>query len=623
MIVCQTLGPPVVRLEDGSVPANLQWKKNLAFLVYLARSPKRTRAREHLMELFWGDQPENRARRSLNEAVHTLHRYAGESLDSTLKQVGLRDGAVTLDVEDLDALAAAGNDDAAARLIVGLFLEGFAVPGASEFDDWMSAERRHWQRRSIEVLVRLSAKALGAGDLVTADAAARRAQQLDKHVDVALRARMRALDLLGDRAGALAEFTAFAERLKRDVGTDPEAETRALAERIRRAPGWRPPEPGPSATAGPESRRAPLVGRSGELQRLLATWAACQRGRMSLAILDGDSGTGKTRLADELVGRARHDGATIAAIRAVESDRAEAWSGVLGIAAAGLLDAPGIAAASPAALAQLRGQTPLEAGARAFSEALHAVADEQPIVVVVDDAHWVDRESLLALGAAVRDLASARVFLLFTTVSHLRRDELDELRAHLGRELSGVALTLGPLGEDALRALAHWAAPAYDAIQLERLTRRIVADSAGIPLLAVELLDAVAVGLDLQAVQGVWPEPFRTLQQTLPGGLPDAIAAAIRVSFRRLSTDAQNALVVGAVLDGRVPAKVLEQASGVTGQALRAALDELEWTRWLTADPRGYAFVARIVREILDREMVLPGQRQRILEAVGRSQGGA
>ena len=33
------------------------------------------------------------------------------------------------------------------------------------------------------------------------------------------------------------------------------------------------------------------------------------------------------------------------------------------------------------------------------------------------------------------------------------------------------------------------------------------------------MLNAVALGLDLQAVQGVWPQPFRTLQQTFPGDL--------------------------------------------------------------------------------------------------------
>src|SRR5207302_2411203 len=150
------------------------------------------------------------------------------------------------------------------------------------------------------------------------------------------------------------------------------------------------------------------------------------------------------------------------------------------------------------------GSAALDAPARAFSEALRVVADEQPVLIVVDDAHWLDRESLLALGAAARDLARSRVLLLITAAPHERREELDQVRAHLGRDLAGTGVTLGPLDADALHALARWGAPSYDAMQVERLARRIVADSAGIPLLAVELLNAVAVGLDLQAVRGAW-----------------------------------------------------------------------------------------------------------------------
>jgi len=48
---------------------------------------------------------------------------------------------------------------------------------------------------------------------------------------------------------------------------------------------------------------------------------------------------------------------------------------------------------------------------------------------------------------------------------------------------------------------------------------------------------------------------------------------------------------------------------------LAHALDELEWHRWLVAEPRGYSFAARIVRQIVQRDMVTPGQRRRVLEA--------
>jgi len=64
MIVCRTLGPVQAILRDGSTPADLQWAKNLALLVYLARSPEGTRTREHLIGLLWGDKPESKARQS-------------------------------------------------------------------------------------------------------------------------------------------------------------------------------------------------------------------------------------------------------------------------------------------------------------------------------------------------------------------------------------------------------------------------------------------------------------------------------------------------------------------------------------------------------------------------------
>src|ERR1051326_2243957 len=129
-IFCETLGPPVARLDDGRGPPHPQWHKNLALLVYLARSPKRARGRDHLIGLLWGDQPQDDARHSLNQAVSTLRIYAGKSLETDRLHVRLTNRAVALDVEQLERLAAAGDYAAAARLIAGLVLEGVDNPGA-------------------------------------------------------------------------------------------------------------------------------------------------------------------------------------------------------------------------------------------------------------------------------------------------------------------------------------------------------------------------------------------------------------------------------------------------------------------------------------------------------------
>ncbi|PYP47006.1 MAG: hypothetical protein DMD50_05780 [Gemmatimonadetes bacterium] len=624
MIVVRALGPVDVSVNGAPAPARLLWKKNLALLIYLARSPKRVRTREHLIGLLWGEKPEEKARHSLNEALHVLRLSAGDDgFESDTAQVRIAPGTVDLDTDTLEALAAAGDYARAAALINGDFLEGFSVRGASEFDNWLAAERQQWCRRSVEVLVHRAGQLLTAGNVAAAHDMVEHARELDWRPETAVRTALRTLALAGDRAGALALFDEFVARLQRELGAEPDAETSALAQRVRLERTWRLPKAVREAARASGSRRTPLVGRALELERLTDAWSACRaRRRATVAVIEGDAGAGKTRLAEELAARARLDGAVVPAVRAVAADHNEVWSGVFGIARGGLLEAPGVAGAPPDALAQLRGTVPTAAPGRALAEVLRAVADEQPVVVFVDDAHWLDRESMLALGAIIRDLEHSPVTFLLTVAPHPSDPELDDVRARIGRELAGTVLRLGEFGTDEARALGRWALPSYRDEQLDRLARRVLADSAGIPLLVVALLHAVAAGFEPRDAGQPWPRPTETFEQTLPGELPDNVVAAIRVNFRRLSTDAQRVLVATAVLGGRggrVAGARLGRAAGVAGEALAQALDELEWQSWLAAEPRGYVFVARIVRDVIERDMVTPGQRQRMVEAGGSS----
>ena len=153
MIHCRTLGPVEASVDGAAAPAELLWRKNLALLVYLARSPKRTRTRDHLIGLLWADKPEEAARHSLNVALGVLRRYAGEGgLDSDAEQIRVAAGAVELDLDLFDALAAAQDFRGAAELVQGEFLEGFGVRGASDFENWVAAEREAWRvRHPVEI----------------------------------------------------------------------------------------------------------------------------------------------------------------------------------------------------------------------------------------------------------------------------------------------------------------------------------------------------------------------------------------------------------------------------------------------------------------------------------------
>ena len=77
---------------------------------------------------------------------------------------------------------------------------------------------------------------------------------------------------------------------------------------------------------------------------------------------------------------------------------------------------------------------------------------------------------------------------------------------------------------------------------------------------------------------------------------------------------AQALLAAASVLDDRCDAGHLGRATEIEGEELHGALDELEWNRWLVAEQRGYVFVARIVRDVIARDMLTPGQRARLQE---------
>jgi predicted ATPase len=255
---------------------------------------------------------------------------------------------------------------------------------------------------------------------------------------------------------------------------------------------------------------------------------------------------------------------------------------------------------------------------RAFAEVLRSAVEEQPATIAVDDAQWLDRDSALSLGAILRDLSATPLTVILAIAPYPPRPELDELRVKIGSELGGQMVRLRVLDRAAIRQMAERMLPGYDPVAIDRVVRRVATDSAGLPLLVVELLRAVALGLDLGTISGAWPEPFRTLDQSLPGHLPDVVVAAIRIGVRRLSPPAQRVLAATAVLGDLVPPTLLERSLSLDTEEVARALDELEWHRWLVSEPRGYSFVARIVRQVVERDIVTPGQRRRVLEAADR-----
>ena len=617
----RVLGPARVTVDGAAAPPELLWRKHLALLVYLARSPRKSRTREHLVGLLWSDRDEKQARHSLSEALRVLRQALGDAaVQADVDQVRLAADGVTLDCDRFAALAERGEWDAAAALVEGEFLEGLALPGENGFETWLGAERALWRARGLDALVRSAEARLARGDTAEATRAALGAVGLDPTSEPAARAAMRALALAGDRAAALRVAQGLAHALADALGTAPSPELARLVERIREARVGRR-----ILAAPPAARpRPPLLGRAAELAVAAAAWERAKAGRGQVVLVQGEPGEGKTRLIEELVARARLDDATVAAARAVPADREREWSALAGLVAAGLGDAPGLASAPPAALATLGTLDP-DLGARfragadcampmddAFPAAVIAAAQERPLLLVLDDAQWLDAASLAVLPAFARDAAPHRVLLLLGVARGVPDAErFDVLQGRLGRDLEGALIRLARLDQTALAELVAWAVPAYGADERERLVRRVERDTAGIPLLAVALLEAVAAGYRLAPDAPAWPSAARTLIDSLPGTLPPAVIGAVCLRFRGLPLAAQHVLGAAAALGGRGDVERLARATGLERGPVAQALDVLEWERWLSADPQGYLFAAPIERDIVLQEMLTPGQARR------------
>lgn len=618
------LGPARITIDGAPAPAELLWRKHLALLVYLARSPRGARTREHLIGLLWSERDEKSARHSLSEALRVFRRVLGDTrVRADVDQVALDQTAVTLDCDELATRAASSDWAGAARLAAGEFLEGLSVPEANEFENWVAGERLLWRTRSVEALTKWGEAQLAVAETAGARETALKALAQEPTAEAAARVAMRGLALDGDRAAALALFDRLAAAM-RGVATEPAPETRRLAERVREARVGRRVQATPSG-ARP---RAPLIGRSRELARLMTVWDGTRNGAAAVVVIEGEPGEGKTRLLEEFLDRARLEDATVASCRAVPSDARVPWTGVVGLLAGGLSEAPGIAGASGPALAALgaldpdfaarfsrTANTPSVEPAQALSAVVRAAADEQPVVLAFDDAQDLDAATSAALVQLIRDVSGRRVLVVICmSGGGAGPPWLDELRAQIGRGFSGDVIPVGRLDPAAIEALARWWLPQYSAEDIERVVRRVARDSAGVALLAAAMLEAVAQGFRMSPDAPAWPGQRHTLVDTLPGDLPPAVVGAVCLRYRQVAEPSATVLAAAASLGERFSAGELARATGLQPEEVDRALDRLEWDRWVTVDGRGYAFTAPIERAILLQEMVTPGQVQRYRE---------
>jgi DNA-binding CsgD family transcriptional regulator len=261
-----------------------------------------------------------------------------------------------------------------------------------------------------------------------------------------------------------------------------------------------------------------LVGREAELERIEQILTAARAGRAAALVVSGEPGVGKTALLDACAGAAG-DFRTLRT-RGVEAEVELPFAALVELLAPisdrieGLPEAQALALRG--ALTLIRTTEGEAAVAAATLTLLAVTAEEEPVLVLVDDAHWLDASSGLAIAFAARRLHEAAISVVFTT----RAEETPRF------SLEGIdTVPLLPLGERAAMELVARSAPSLD----EATTTRIVGAAAGNPLALLELPSLVSRSPDAPTLEE--PLPSGEAARHLFGRRLDALKPEVRLAL--------------------------------------------------------------------------------------------
>ena len=515
------LGPPEI-LIDGR-PLAVDTRKAVAILALLA-ADGRPYARDELAALLWPESDDMAARGALRRTLSTMRAALDDRILSIDRsRVDLHRAQVWIDLGEIERAATSGDRrvlTAAADRIRGPFMAGFNLRDSPEFDDWRAARAVAAERSVLAVLDRLAVAAEADGDLGAAIGAAGRRLDLDPLDESG---HIRLMDLLaasGDRAAALRQYRACVAILERELGVLPLASTTARYEVIRDAPTEGPVEPVIADRVAPrpvQVDRAPLVARDEAVGVVMDAHAATADGTGRVAVITGEAGIGKTRVAEATTDMLRERGAMVLAARAYPGERAIAYAPIVELlrSATALPDgAQRIASLEPDVRTELgrllpsldpqRTRVPAS-GPGAHARLVAAIADglvalthgQITGVVWIDDLQWADGATLEALDYLGRRLRGHPILLLLAW----RTEDLDDAARPVTDRLAAppaVVTALDRLDRDAIADLIAASLPdrPADPATIDRL----VAASEGLPLYVVEALAAGSDALESMPV---------------------------------------------------------------------------------------------------------------------------
>jgi hypothetical protein len=373
-----------------------------------------------------------------------------------------------------------------------------------------------------------------------------------------------------------------------------------------------------------------FVGRGAEMGRLRARLRDLAAGRGGVVMISGEAGIGKTRFTEELAAVAGAEGAEVMSGRCFEGPCSPPywpWKHVLAscvrsVGAHALTARLGPGAAALGALVPEVGSAlpqrnpprlaPGDERIRLYEAVRHLLlwnAADRSIVLILDDLHWADADSLGLLAYVVGLSPSPRWLLVCTyrepDLRTYENQALTELLGSLRREPTFEWITLQGLAIDDLAAY-------LSATAGHELPRALVGviheETRGNPLYTREVFRHLVEEKSLVERGGRWTTDFSLRELGIPAGVREVVHQRLG----RLSADTVRILQLGAALGTAITFEVLLRLSGVPEGRMLDCIDEaLRAGSLHVAGAARYEFSHAIVRRAIYDDLN-PDRRARL-----------
>ncbi len=592
-----------VSVDDRPVTA-INTNRLQSLLAWLILKGDKPQPKERIASLIWPESSGPQARTNLRQLLHHLKRSLPPDC-ACLRSDNFavhweRDASCVIDVlafraaveraaecESADDPASEiGHLKSAAQLYADDLLPTL-------YDEWLTPLRQHLRDELGMVLHRLASLLDQQGDVAAAISYATRLVAHDSLGESNYQLLIRLHAANQDRAGALRAYHQCKAVLRRELAVPPGPATVALFESILKDERSTPQQTVRPAPDRKMSRQ--IIGRVAEMHSLRKLWQTATTDGPTAAILSGEPGIGKTRLAEELLQLVDGRGSAIARTRCYSGHGQAPYAPVaewlrsepLRAACQKLtsMQKESLARLAPDILEhQSAPQRPLQISESwqrfQLYESLRAVfaKSEPPLLLFIDDLQWCDPDSLEWLQTLLCSAAGKGIFILGT----VRPEET-------GREHAFTAF----LAALRLAGVVH-------EVQLQPL------DAAGtIELARQESAEPLGESKLAEIFRSTRGNPLFVVESARAGLQSTRIAAVISARLAKLSAASYELAGLASVVGRPFSFELLEKLSDWDERSLSAALDELWQRRIIEGRGLDYDFTHDRIREVACAELSL------------------